>query len=195
MKNLLKRILFILACCVVSPLVILYKITSSRDLFAGQSQLVALIPGKIGSYIRVAYYCMTLERCSRNGYIGFGTLFAHPEVELGEGYYIGGYCIIGMARIGDHATIPRGVYILSGKHQHGFKEIGVPIQDQKGIYTQISIGDNCWIGNGAVIMADLGVQNVIAAGSVVSNKTSDYEIHAGNPAKLVKNILDGQAPA
>ena len=189
MKQLLQRIIFTTCLILVSPLSLLYKITRSRDLFAGQAQLLALVPGKLGSYLRVAYYCMTLERCSPQGYIGFGSFFAHPEAELGVGYYIGAYTIIGMVKIGDHATISSHVSILSGKNQHGFTEIGKPIQEQPGVFSKLSIGENCWIGSNAVIMADVGVQNVIAAGSVVIYKTGDYEILGGNPARVKKKII------
>lgn len=192
MKRQVQKLIFDLCLMLTAPLFLLYKTTRSRDLFAGQGQLLALVPGKIGSYIRVAYYSKTLEKCPPSGYIGFGTFFAHPEVELGEGYYIGAYNIIGMAKIGEHATIASHVSILSGKHQHGYKEIGKPIQEQPGVYTKVMIGENCWIGNGAVIMADLGVQNVVAAGSVVTTATNDYDILAGNPAKVVKNIKESQ---
>ncbi|MRR55622.1 MAG: acyltransferase [Deltaproteobacteria bacterium] len=188
MKSLVKQALSAFGILVTSPLAFLYRLSGSDSLFVGQGQLLALIPGKIGSYFRVAYYNMTLSKCPREGYIGFGSYFSHPEVELGTGYYIGAYCIIGMAKIGNHATIASGVYILSGKKQHGYKEIGKPIQEQPGFFEQIYIGENCWIGNGAIVMADLGVQNVVAAGAVVSCKTGDYEVYAGNPAMLVKNI-------
>jgi len=188
MKRLLQKSVYAACLTLTAPFYLLYKITRSAELFAGQGQLLALVPGKVGSYLRVAYYSMTLEKCPRSGYIGFGTFFAHPEVELGAGYYIGAYNIIGMAKIGDHATIASHVSILSGKRQHGFKEIGTPIQEQPGTFKQITIGANCWIGNGAVIMNDLGIQNVVAAGSVVVNKTNNYEILAGNPATVLKKI-------
>lgn len=184
----MQSLVFAICLLLTAPLYILYKITGSKDLFAGQGQLLSLLPGKLGSYMRVAYYSMTLERCPRTGYIGFGSFFPHPEVELGEGFYIGAYNIIGMAKIGNHATIASHVSILSGKHQHGYKEIGKPIQEQPGVFRKITIAENCWIGNGAIVMDDLGVQNIVAAGSVVTQKTGDYEILAGNPAKVLKRI-------
>jgi virginiamycin A acetyltransferase len=188
-RDFVKVLLFSFAQIIIFPLGAMYRVCRSRALFAGQGQLLALVPGKFGSYVRVAYYSKTLDRCPTKGYIGFGSFFSHPEVELGIGYYIGAYCIIGKSKIGDHATIASGVYILSGKHQHGYKEIGKPIQEQPGVFTQVSIGENCWIGNGAIIMDDLGVQNLVAAGSVVTHKTGDYEIVAGNPAKVIRSIL------
>jgi acetyltransferase-like isoleucine patch superfamily enzyme len=190
MRDFVRDALFALGILLTAPLALLYRLSGSRALFAGQAQLLSLIPGKLGSYLRVAFYSMTLSTCPRKGYIGFGSYFSQPEVELGTGYYIGAYCIIGKARIGKHTTIASGVHILSGKHQHGYREIGKPIQEQPGVFTQVTIGENCWIGNGAIVMDDLGVQNVVAAGSVVTRASGNYEILAGNPAKVVKT-LDG----
>lgn len=188
MKLIFKKCLYLFCTIMTFPLVLLYRLTRSEDFFAGQSQGLSLIPGKFGSYIRVAYYHRTLKQCPLNGYIGFGSFFAHPEVELGTGYYIGAYCIIGMARIGSHATIGSGVHILSGKHQHGYKEIGKPIQEQERIFKIINIGENCWIGNNAVILEDLGQQNVVGAGSLVTNYFGDYMILGGNPSRIIGRL-------
>jgi virginiamycin A acetyltransferase len=95
-----------------------------------------------------------------------------------------------MCRIGDHVTIASNVCILSGKNQHSYQQIGVPIEQQPGPYQQITIGDHCWIGHGAIIMANLGKQNVVAAGTVITKDTNDYEIWAGNPARLINHISD-----
>ncbi len=188
MKPLIKKLLFLFSLALTLPLIAAYRLSESKSLFAGQGQLLSLMPGKIGSYLRVAFYSRTLERCSTDIYIGFGSFFAHPEVEVGKGVYIGAYCIIGMAFIGDHTTIGSGVHILSGKYQHGYKEIGKPIQKQAGIFTKVTIGKNCWIGNCAVIMANVGIQNVIGAGSVIVNTTDDYEVLSGNPAKVINFV-------
>lgn len=188
MKKILKKIVNLISTVCTMPLVILYKITRSENLFVGQAQLLSLIPGKIGTYIRVAYYSLILKKCSTNFYIGFGSYMTTAEVEIGEQVYIGAYTIIGIATIGDHATVASHVSILSGKNQHGYKEIDVPIQDQVGIYSRIFIGNNCWIGNGAIIMSNLGTQNVVSAGSVVSINTGDYEIWSGNPAVCIKKF-------
>jgi acetyltransferase-like isoleucine patch superfamily enzyme len=132
MKGALKHMLHWVSMLMVSPLVLAYKVSRSESVFASQGQLLSLIPGKTGSYLRVSYYAMTLDACSRNAYIGFGSFFAHPHATVGKGVYVGAYCVLGMAHIGDHTTIGSGVHILSGKMQHGFEEIGKPIQEQPG---------------------------------------------------------------
>ena len=52
--------------------------------------------------------------------------------------------------------------------------------------TKVSIGNDCWIGNGAIVMADVGNQCVIAAGAVVVDAVGDRSIVGGNPATLIR---------
>lgn len=190
MKKYLKNLVYALCLAAIFPFAIMILLTKSFNLFLTLGQVLSLVPGEVGRYIRAAYYKLTLDRCPLDIETCFGTYFTKRNVEIGTGVYIGGNCNIGMCKIGDHATIASNVCILSGKNQHGYKKIGVPIQLQPGSYQQIIIGDNCWIGHGAIIMANLGKQNVVAAGTVITRDTNDYEIWAGNPAQLVKKIID-----
>ena len=50
------------------------------------------------------------------------------------------------------------------------------------------IGDNVWIGGGAIILLGVTIGNnvVIGAGSVVSKDIPDNVIAAGNPCKVLK---------
>lgn len=55
----------------------------------------------------------------------------------------------------------------------------------------ISIGDNCWIGAGAIILpgVHLGHHTIVGAGTVVTKSFPDENcIIAGNPAKVIKRI-------
>jgi len=190
MKKTIKFIIYLISYVIVAPIVAVIYVTRSIHVFLVAGQFLSLIPDVPGCFIRAAYYRLTLDKCPLDVQICFGTFFTKRNIEIGKGVYIGGNCNIGMCRIGDHATIASSVCILSGKNQHGFRQIGVPVQQQPGRYQQISIGENCWIGHGAIIMADLGKQNVIASGAVIVKKTDDYEIWAGNPAQLIKKITD-----
>jgi acetyltransferase-like isoleucine patch superfamily enzyme len=186
----MKQLASYLCRLAVWPLAFLSNIGSSETLFATFSQYLALVPGVTGSYLRVAYHSMTLDACPLEGRIAFGTFFSHKKVELGEGFYIGSYCIIGMAKIGANATIGSNVHLLSGRNQHNYSEVDIPIQKQGGSYRQLNIGENCWIGNGSIVMADLGKQNVVAAGSVVVEAVDDYKVIAGNPARILREITN-----
>ena len=75
---------------------------------------------------------------------------------------------------------------MSGKGQHNFERNDVPIKDQGGRLRKVDVGSNCWVGNGALIMADIGDGSVIAAGSVVVDAIPANAIAVGNPAKVIK---------
>jgi virginiamycin A acetyltransferase len=180
------RILFILCALPFATLFFICPASQKKSIFTALSQLVSLIPGQFGSYFRIALYYLIMKNCSNNGVIYFGTLFSDPDTEIHDDVYIGPQCNIGKSVIGKNTLIASGVHILSGKNQHNFDDINTPIQQQGGHYAKITIGEDCWIGNTAVIMANVGKKAIVAAGAVVVNDVPDYAIVAGNPAKVIK---------
>jgi acetyltransferase-like isoleucine patch superfamily enzyme len=180
------RILFILCALPFATLFFISPTSQKKSTFTALSQLISLIPGQFGSYFRIALYYLIMKNCSNNGVIYFGTLFSDPDTEIHDDVYIGPQCNIGKSVIGKNTLIASGVHILSGKNQHNFDDISTPIQQQGGHYEKITIGEDCWIGNTAVIMASVGKKAIVAAGSVVVNDVPDYAIVAGNPARILK---------
>jgi len=53
---------------------------------------------------------------------------------------------------------------------------------------QIQIAPNVWVGEGALIMADVGEGCLVAAGSVVTHDIKDNIIVGGNPARFVRKV-------
>jgi acetyltransferase-like isoleucine patch superfamily enzyme len=185
-----KHIVAAVATVLVGPLYLIYRLmalfSNPNAVFTAHTQLLSLVPGKIGSYLRNSYSQLTMTNCESEVVIGFGTLFSQQDTDIGRGTYIGPQCNIGSCHIGRNCLLGSGVHVLSGKNQHAINELDVPIKDQGGAITKISIGDDCWIGNGAVVMADIGDQSVVAAGSVVVNPVGPRVIVAGNPAVVIK---------
>jgi virginiamycin A acetyltransferase len=160
------------------------RLRLGEEWFAFGAQLLSLIPGKPGIFARRSFYLMTIDRCATDCHIGFGTTLSHPQAEIHRGVMIGHRCTVGQAVIGRDATIGSNVDILSGRRQHNFDAVGRPIQDQGGAFTQVRIGANCWIGNSAVVMADVGEHCVIGAGSVVVKSIPARAVAVGNPAAV-----------
>ena len=180
-----------LVCTVlVSPLILLFKLLPDRALdgfFMSSSQFLSVFPGVIGSYLRVAFYRYTMTSCREDIRIHFGTLFSQPDTSIASRVYIGPQCNIGSCSIGKDTLIASGVHILSGKNQHNFDDIDTPIQQQGGRIEKIAIGQDAWVGNNSVVMANIGNHAIVAAGSVVTKDVPDYAIVAGNPAKVLRS--------
>lgn len=190
MRNVIKSCVYWLCCVLVSPVVLLFHVLAlvgnQDQLVAAFSQFLSLFPGQSGNYLRKAALRFMLTRCDRDSLISFGVLLSHQDTEIAEGVYIGPQCNIGKCRIDRNCLLGSGVHIMSGKKQHSFTDLDIPIRDQGGQFEKIVIGEDTWIGNGALIMANVGKKCIIGAGSVVTDDVEDYSIVVGNPAKVVK---------
>jgi acetyltransferase-like isoleucine patch superfamily enzyme len=189
--SVVKRLVGAVAFVIVLPLLALYwlsvRILPARReaLFQGYSQLLSLWPGTVGNYLRRAFYRVVLMRCSSRCTISFGTIFATPEIEIGDDVYIGAFCNIGHASIGQDTLIGSNVTILSGKHQHHYELPDVAIRLQGGTYDRVHVGDDVWIGNGAIVLTDINAHAIVAAGAVVTKTVDTGAIVGGNPAKVI----------
>ncbi len=191
MRELVKRVAFLTAALIALPGILMFwllgLLVRDRDsTLETLSQVFSLIPGKPGNYIRAAFYHYTLPACSTDATISFHTLLFQADTRIGAGVYIGPQGNIGKCSIGDNTLLGSAVHVMSGKNQHRFDDLSVPIKDQGGLFEQIHIGQDCWIGNGSLIMANIGNQCIIGAGSVVTEDLPDRVIAAGNPAKIIK---------
>lgn len=192
MKQVLKSVFFWVCAILMLPFTLLFLLLSilfNKDsLIASFSQFLSLLPGKCGVYLRAGFYRFVLRECSPDAFIGFSTLFSHQDTNISYGVYIGPQCNIGKCSIGADTLLGSGVHIMSGKGQHNFSDPSKPIKDQGGVFTKVSIGENCWIGNGALVMANVGPGSIVAAGSVVVEDVPSGVIVGGNPAKILRKV-------
>lgn len=190
MKSLVKTLLNGVALVLVLPAFLLYQLgrwlLGPQRAFAGWSQAFSLLPGLSGAYLRQAFYRLVLPRCGRDICISFGTVLSHPTAEIGNDVYIGVYCSLGDVTLEDDVLIASHVCIANGGGQHGFERLDIPIRRQPGQWPRITIGRDSWIGERAVVLANIGRHCVIGAGSVVTKPIPDYAIALGVPAKVVR---------
>jgi acetyltransferase-like isoleucine patch superfamily enzyme len=194
----LKRLVHLAALTLVSPLYVLYRLNSlllsPEASIQGLSQLLSLVPGQPGNLLRAGFYHLTLQRCSLDCTISFGTIFSTPFCEIGSHVYIGAYCVISDCSIGNDSLLGSHVHVISGKHAHGFEASATPMRLQPASRSVVRIGADSWIGNGAVLMADVGTGCVIGAGSVVTRPVEAQAIAAGNPARTIRTRAPQPAP-
>jgi maltose O-acetyltransferase len=88
--------------------------------------------------------------------------------------------------IGEDCQIGPGVQLLTPTHP---LEPG-PRRDKLEAARPITIGDNVWIGGGAVVLpgVTIGDNSVIGAGAVVTKDVLADVVAVGNPARPVRNL-------
>jgi acetyltransferase-like isoleucine patch superfamily enzyme len=190
-KRILKRLVSALATIFVSPLLISFfifaRLTSGDAALEPHSQLLALLPGKAGSYLRVAFYRRVLAECHSTAFISFGTLFSKVESRIGRHVYIGPYCLLGTVTLEQDVLLGSAVQIPSGQHTHGTARLDIPLREQTGEPTRVTVGRDSWIGSGSILLSDVSPQTVVAAGSVVVKAHPRRVVLAGVPAKVIKS--------
>ncbi len=159
-----------------------------REPYLFFAQVAAILPGLPGSYLRVAYYSFTLDGVGRNCHVGFGSYFAHSSASFGDRVGIGAYCVLGQVDIGEGTQVSSHVQILSGSRQHRRDECG-RLTDEGRLFRRITVGAHCWIGAGAIVMADLGEGATIGSGSVVSRDVPQGATVRGNPARDAEMVI------
>lgn len=158
-----------------------------NEAFYGASQALALMPGLLGAYLRWGFYRWTLKHLGPDVRFGFMATLSNPDISIGSGSYIGPFANLGLCSIGKDCLIGTGAHILSGFNQHRFDSLDLPIRDQGGEFLEVRIGDDCWIGNQAVVGNHVGEHCVIGAASTVVQEIPAYAIAVGQPARVLRD--------
>ncbi|MDD3237148.1 MAG: sugar O-acetyltransferase [Candidatus Gastranaerophilales bacterium] len=125
-----------------------------------------------GSYIEPNFFC------------DFGC-----HLVVGNNVYMNTNCTIldsAMVTIGDYTLIGSGVQFCTPMHPID------PISRRSGVEyaNPITIGKDCWIGSGAIILhgVTIGDGTTIGAGSIVTKDIPANSIAVGNPCKVIKTL-------
>ncbi|MFL1802828.1 sugar O-acetyltransferase [Plesiomonas shigelloides] len=127
------------------------------------------------SWISTPFTC----EFGRNIYIGEKTFFNFNVTILD----------VGEVRIGNNVLIAPNVQIYTATHSLDF-------QDRRNWTTYhkpVTIGDDCWIGGGAIICpgVTIGDRAVIGAGAVVTRDIPADSLAVGNPARVIRKLAPG----
>lgn len=123
--------------------------------------------------------------------------------DYGENIYFGNNCEVNMncvflddnkIVVGDNALIAPGVSILTAFHPTNFRDrFGEPREDGSFEFCKtrtapVVIGDNVWIGAGAIVLpgVTIGDNVVIGAGSVVTRDVPCNVVAYGNPCRVAR---------
>ena len=189
-RRALKAAVFAAAAVAVFPAIagawLERRFTRSEQVFLFFAQSLALVPGLPGVWLRAAWYAGTLEQAHWETHVGFGSVIAKRGARLAARASIGSYCVLGHAELGEGVMMGSRVSVPSGKRQH-FDADG-RLSDGGGTFDIVRIGAGSWIGEGAIVVADVGARCVVAAGAVVTHPIPDGSLAAGNPARVIRPV-------
>ena len=111
------------------------------------------------------------------------------NIYIGEGGFINFNCVMldgAPIRIGNNVLIGPAVQIYTFHHPIDHLE-----RREVEICRPVTIGDDCWIGGGAIILpgVTIGPKSVIGAGAVVTKDVPEGGVVAGNPARPITSAL------
>jgi maltose O-acetyltransferase len=111
------------------------------------------------------------------------------NIHVGENFYANFDCTIldvCEVRIGDNCMLAPGVHIYTATHPLDHHERNSGMEYGK----PVTIGDNVWLGGGAIINpgVKIGNNSVIASGAVVTKDVPDHVVVGGNPANIIKDL-------
>ncbi len=111
------------------------------------------------------------------------------NIELGERVFFNFNCVVldvCRVRIGDFSLFGPAVQIYTAMHpldaeRRRREEFGKPVD----------IGSDVWVGGGAIILPGvrIGSRSVIGAGSVVTRDVPEGMFAAGNPCRVIREII------
>lgn len=139
---------------------------------------------------------LLFDRWERAKSLGFGdgtsvyhSSHIYGEVRVGVGTWIGPFTILdgtGGLSIGDHCSISAGVQIYS----HDTVRWALSGGQAEYERSPVAIGNNCYIGSGAVIAkgVTIGMSSVIGAGSFVNRDIAPYTVAFGVPCRPVGRV-------
>jgi virginiamycin A acetyltransferase len=182
-KRIAKRLVQGFSMCVVFPVALLCGFGRISALYIFFAQIFAIAPDAPGNFLRSTFYKYVLRDCSLDTTIAYGTFFSRRDASVASNVSIGSYCVIGQARIGARTQISSHVEIPGGRHQHA--------RDDKGrllnaVDDEVLIGEDCWIGASAIVLANVGAGTTVGAGSVVVKELPARVVAAGNPARVIR---------
>lgn len=111
------------------------------------------------------------------------------HIHIGAGVFINFGCVIldcNTVRIGRNVQIGPGVHIYAAYHP---VEAAARIAGPE-LAAPVTIGDNAWIGGGAIICAGvtIGENTTIGSGGIVVKDIPANVVAAGNPCRVIRTL-------
>lgn len=109
------------------------------------------------------------------------------NIEIGENFFANFNLIIldeAKVTFGDNVFVGPNCAFYTALHPLDYERRNQGLEYAK----PITVGDNVWFGGNVVVLPGVSIGNgcVIGAGSIVTKSIPDYQVVAGNPARVIK---------
>lgn len=137
------------------------------------SLIAELLPGaRSGCWIEPPFYC------------DYGS-----NITLGDKVFFNFNCVIldvAPVLIGSRVLFGPAVQIYTATHPLSAPERGAGLESGRAI----EIGDDVWVGGGAIICpgVHVGARSIIGAGSVVTRDIPEDSLAVGNPCRVIRAV-------
>src|SRR3989344_6172457 len=140
--------------------------------------------------LRVLFWGLFLKKIGTGCQFMAGVKIASPfNVEIGNNTLLNHH-----VELGGHMELKIGNNVMIGPYSqiitanHSYRDFKLPMKNQEIECSQITIGDDVWIGVFAVILpgVKIGRGAVIGAHSVVTHDVDPFSIVGGVPAKFIR---------
>ncbi|WP_317896597.1 sugar O-acetyltransferase [Aurantibacillus circumpalustris] len=110
------------------------------------------------------------------------------NIHCGSRVYFNVNCVVldvMKVTIGENVLFGPGVNIYTASHP-----LDAKTRRTRALAKPVTIGNDCWIGGGAIICPGVTIGNgsVIGAGAVVINSIPENSLAVGNPAKVIRKL-------
>jgi maltose O-acetyltransferase len=114
------------------------------------------------------------------------------NIHLGKKVYFNFNCVVldvCRVEIGDYTMFGPAVQLCTAAHP-----LNASLRRSREYSKPISIGTDCWLGAGAVVLpgVKIGSRSVIGAGSVVTKDVPEGVLAVGNPCRVLREIRDDE---
>jgi acetyltransferase-like isoleucine patch superfamily enzyme len=155
----------------------------------GERNIISRPASVTWEYVSLGNDCYIGPGCRIEGVARYADARYEPDIRFGDRVSAEQRCTIVAAStliIGRNTTISHDVMITDLDHEH--EAIGIHVLSQPIRVRRTSIGENCFIGSGAKILAGttLGYQCIVGANAVVRGEFESFSVLIGNPAKVTK---------
>ena len=118
------------------------------------------------------------------------------KIKIGDGVGISGSTIYARDEItiGNHVLVGANTKIVDNDFHPLDAEARNANDFSKLVCKPVRIGDNVFIGCNCLILkgTEIGANSIVGAGSVVCGKFPENVVIAGNPARIIKKVGDGE---